>query len=71
MKAVIQLMFRLTFGILAVGFGLAIICWICYNQFVERLPQSHSSHWWEPVGIGPVLIATSKNTGVDTERSEP
>ncbi|PYM03180.1 MAG: hypothetical protein DMF19_00405 [Verrucomicrobia bacterium] len=58
MKAVIQLMFRLTFGILAVGFGLAIICWICYNQFVERLPQSHGFHWWEPLGIGPVLIAT-------------
>ena len=31
--------FRLTFGVLAVFLGLAIIAWVCYNEFIERLPQ--------------------------------
>jgi len=30
----------------------------CYNEFVERLPQYSGFHWWEPFGIGPVLITT-------------
>jgi hypothetical protein len=50
--------FRLTFGVLAVFLGLAIIAWVGYNEFVERLPQYSGFHWWEPFGIGPVLITT-------------
>jgi hypothetical protein len=50
--------FRLTFGIVGLVAGLAIIAWVCYNEFVERLPQYTGFHWWEPFGIGPALVAT-------------
>jgi hypothetical protein len=45
-------------GVLAIVIGLAIIAWIGYNEFVERLPQYTGFHWWEPFGIAPVLIST-------------
>ena len=56
MPTVAQFIFRLSFGILAVLLGLVIIGWICYNQFIERLPQYPGFHWWEPLGIAPALI---------------
>ena len=45
-------------GVLAIVIGLAIIAWIVYNEFVERLPQYTGFHWWEPFGMAPVLIST-------------
>jgi hypothetical protein len=45
-------------GVLAIVIGLAIIAWISYNEFVERLPQYTGFHWWEPFGMAPVLIST-------------
>jgi hypothetical protein len=36
--------FRFTFGALAVFLGLGIIAWVCYNEFVERLPQYGGFH---------------------------
>ena len=45
-------------GVLGVIIGLAIIAWIGYNEFVERLPQYTGFHWWEPFGMAPVLIST-------------
>ena len=41
------------FGVLAIAIGLAIIAWIGYNEFVERLPQYTGFHWWEPFGMAP------------------
>ena len=49
---------RLTFGVLAVILGVAIIAWVCYNEFVERLPQDDGFRWWEPFGIAPALVTT-------------
>ena len=49
---------RRTLGVLAIVIGLAIIAWIGYNEFVERLPQYTGFHWWEPFGMAPVLIST-------------
>ena len=46
------------FGVLAIVIGLAIIAWIGYNEFVERLPQYTGFHWWEPFGIAPLLVST-------------
>jgi len=43
--------FRLTFGVLALFLGLGIIGWVCYNEFIERLPQYGGFHWWEPFGM--------------------
>jgi ABC-type Fe3+ transport system permease subunit len=45
-------------GVRAIVIGLAIIAWIGYNEFVERLPQYMGFHWWEPFGIAPILIST-------------
>jgi len=42
---VARYIFRLTFGVLAVLLGLAIIGWVCYNEFVERLPQYGGFRW--------------------------
>jgi len=55
---VARYIFRLTFGVLAVLLGLAIIGWVCYNEFVERLPQYGGFRWWELFGIGPALVTT-------------
>ena len=41
---------RLTFGGLAAILGLGIIGWVCYNEFIERLPQYAGFHWREPFG---------------------
>jgi hypothetical protein len=57
-RAVARNIFRLTFGVLVLFLGLAIIAWVCYKEFVERLPQYGGFHWWEPFGIGPALVAT-------------
>jgi hypothetical protein len=43
---VARYIFGLTFGGLAVILGLGIIGWVCYNEFIERLPQYGGSHWW-------------------------
>jgi hypothetical protein len=45
-------------GVFAIAIGLAIIAWIGYNEFVERLPQYTGFHWWEPFGMAPVLVGT-------------
>ena len=50
-------MFRLTFGLLALIMGFGLILWICYNEFIHRFPQYTGTHWWEPFGIGPAMIA--------------
>jgi hypothetical protein len=50
--------FRFIFGVLAIIAGVAIIMWVCYNEFVERLPQYKGFHWWEPFGIAPALVST-------------
>jgi hypothetical protein len=34
-----RLIVRFVLGMLAIFSGVAIIGWICYNEFVERLPQ--------------------------------
>jgi hypothetical protein len=44
------------FGVLAIIIGLAIIAWIGYNAFVERLPEYTGFHWWEPFGMAPVRL---------------
>ena len=54
---VARIAFRLTSGLLAVvtgGFGL--ILWVCYNEFIHRLPQYSGTDWWEPLGAGPVMV---------------
>ena len=51
-----RFLLRLTFGLLASLIGAAIIVWICYNEFIERLPQYTGTHWWEPFGIAPAMI---------------
>jgi hypothetical protein len=48
--------FRLTFGLLAVAMGCGLILWVCYNEFIRRLPQYSGTHWWEPLGAGPVMV---------------
>ena len=48
--------FRLTFGLLAVVMGCGLILWVCYNEFIYRLPQYSGTHWWEPLGAGPVMV---------------
>ena len=55
-RAAVRFVFRLTVGILALLIGSAIIVWICYNQFIHRLPQYHGFHWWEPLGIAPAML---------------
>lgn len=52
-----RLIVRFVFGMLAICSGVAIIGWICYNELIERLPQYTGCHWWEPFGVGPVLIS--------------
>ena len=51
MLKVARYIFRLTFGVLAVFLGLGIIGWVCYNEFIERLPQYGGFHWWEPFDL--------------------
>lgn len=48
---------RLVFGLLAILFGVSIITWVCYNEFVHRQREYHGFHWWEPFGAGPVMIS--------------
>ena len=42
---VAQMAFRLTFGLLAVVMGCGLILWVCYNEFIHRLPQYSGTHW--------------------------
>jgi hypothetical protein len=58
LRAAARIAFLLTFGLLAVLMGAAIILWVLYNEFIHRLPQYTGTHWWHPLGIGPVLIGT-------------
>jgi hypothetical protein len=56
------------FGVLAIVIGLAIIAWIGYNKFVERLPQYTGFYWWEPFGNCParqywMALAAQSPTG--------
>ena len=53
-----RIAFRLTFGLVAVTMGSALILWVLYNEFIHRFPQYTGTHWWEPFGIGPAMIAT-------------
>jgi hypothetical protein len=57
-RAIVRTAFRLTLGVLAILFGATIILWVCYNELVHRLPQYTGTHWWAPLGIGPVMIGT-------------
>jgi hypothetical protein len=50
--------FRLIFGMLALVIGLAVILWVVCNEFVHRFPQYTGTHWWEPLGIGPIMVGT-------------
>ena len=52
MLKVARYIFRLTFGVFALFLGLGIIGWVCYNEFIERLPQ-----WWVPL-VGAVRDRT-------------
>jgi hypothetical protein len=52
------------FGVLAIIIGLAIIAWIGYNAFVERLPEYTGFHWWKPFGMAPVLVSTGTGCAV-------
>jgi hypothetical protein len=52
----VGMFFHLTFGVMAILIGTAIIMWICYNEFVHRLPQYTGTHWWEPFGVAPGMI---------------
>ena len=58
LKTFTRLAFRLTFGLIALAMGLALILWGLYNEFIYRFPQYTGMHWWEPFGIGPAMIAT-------------
>lgn len=42
------------FGLLCAGTGLAIIAWVLYNTFVERLPAYSGS--LAALGVGPALV---------------
>jgi hypothetical protein len=42
------------FGVLCAAAGLAIVGWVLYNTFVERLPQYNGG--FLTFGIGPVLV---------------
>jgi hypothetical protein len=55
-RAATEFAFRVIFGAFAVLIGSSITVWIFYNQFVSRLPQYRGFHWWEPLGIGPLMI---------------
>jgi hypothetical protein len=53
---VAHMAFCLMFGMLAVVVGCGLILWVCYNELIHRLPQYSGTHWWEPLGAGPVLV---------------
>ena len=55
-KTIVLFVFRLSFGLLALLMGCALISWVCYNEFIHRLPQYTGTHWWEPFGIAPAMI---------------
>jgi hypothetical protein len=54
--AVARIAFRLMLGVLAIVIGASIILWVCFNEFVHRLPQYPGTRWWEPLGIAPALL---------------
>ena len=43
-------------GLLAAVMGCGLILWVCYNEFIHRLPQYSGTHWWKPLGAGPVMV---------------
>ncbi len=47
---------RLLFGLLAVFIGVAIIGWVCYNEFIAPQPEYPGTRWWQPLGIAPVML---------------
>ena len=57
-KMIVRFVFRLSFGLLALITGWALISWVCYNEFIHRLPGYTGAHWWEPFGIAPAMIGT-------------
>jgi hypothetical protein len=57
-KTVSRVAFRLAFGVLAVVMGSVIIGWVLWNELIHHFPQYTGTHWWEPFGIGPAMIAT-------------
>jgi hypothetical protein len=47
--------FYLTFGALALLFGLAIIGWVIYNEFIHKLPEFKRPPLVGYFGMGPVM----------------
>jgi hypothetical protein len=45
-RTVARIVFRLTFGVLAIVMGAAIIVWVLWNEFIHRFPQYPGTHWW-------------------------
>ena len=56
-RTVARFAFRLTLGVIAIAMGSAIIVWVLWNELIHRFPQYTGTHWWEPLGIGPAMIA--------------
>jgi hypothetical protein len=44
------------FGLISLAIGLALIGWVLYNVFVERMPSYRSDTWLPSFGIGPLLV---------------
>ena len=56
-STILRFVFRLTLGLLAIIMGSAVLLWICYNELIHRFRQYTGTHWWEPFGIAPAMIA--------------
>jgi len=54
--AVMTLILRKTFGVLAVFIGSSIIIWVLYNLLIEKQPQ-FQWEWYQGCGIAIPMIA--------------
>jgi len=54
--AVMTLILRKTFGVLAVFIGSSIIIWVLYNRLIEKQPQ-FQWEWYQGFGIAIPIIA--------------
>ncbi len=48
---------KLIFALLALLMGISIILWVCYNEFIQRLPEYERPPFLGTFGIAPVMIA--------------
>ncbi|HEY7650454.1 MAG TPA: hypothetical protein VID04_15770 [Methylomirabilota bacterium] len=50
-------------AILALGIGTSIVCWVLYNELVDRLPQYQRTPLAGVFGIAPVMILIGARWG--------